>query len=193
MRIPGILALCLAGALSLTAAGQSTPPAAAGKSAQSKNSSVASPAHDTSRASTQADAQTQSPGPSSQAQKPEMKFDWPPLSLPAQKSQAQKALQFDRQIPESSAQNAQSQHKWPQAQFDRGIYAGRNALVGDPVCLAIQSYNFSQGESPKLESITTCTTVRQPLMRNARRPANSDQQGQGNQKEQNPEQNKDQK
>jgi len=188
MRIPGLLALCLAGSLSLAAAGQSTPPAAAGKSAQSKNPSVAPVANNTLRASPQADAQRQSPEPSTQMQKLEMNLDWPPLSLPAQKSQAQKPLPSDQQMLNQADQNAQSQRKGAQAPFDRGIYAGQNALVGNPVCLAIQSYNFSQGESPKLESITTCTSVRQPLMRNARRPATSDQQGQGNQKEENKDQ-----
>lgn len=185
MRIPGILALCLAGAFSLSAAGQSTaPPAAAGQSAPSKNSNAAPAAQNTSKTLIQTPTKTASPGQSTQAQKPEMKFDWPPLSLPDQKSQAQKTMQFNRQMLDLADQNAQSQPKWPQAPFDRGIYAGRNALAGNPVCMAIQSYNFSQGESPKLESITTCTTFRQPLLRNVRRPANSDQQGQDNQQQQ---------
>ncbi len=158
MRVPVMLALCLAGTLSLPAAGQSTPTAAAGQSAQPTDSSAPpAAAQNTTKASTasiQMATQPEGPAQSTPAQKPE-------------------------------TQNAQSQPKWPQAPFDRGIYAGRNTLTGNPVCLAIQSYNFSQGESPKLESVTTCTTMRPPLMRNARKPANTDQQAQDGQQEQN--------
>jgi hypothetical protein len=162
MRVPVMLALCLATTLSLPAAGQSTPPAAAGQSAQPRDSSAPPAAQNATKASTasiQAATQPESPAQSAPTQKPE-------------------------------TQKAQSQRNWPQAPFDRGIYAGRNTLTGNPVCLAIQSYNFSQGESPKLESVTTCTTLRQPLMRNARKPANTDQQGPVGQQEQN---NKDKK
>jgi hypothetical protein len=64
--------------------------------------------------------------------------------------------------------------------FDKGIYVGRNNLSGDRGCFAIQSYNFSQGPSPKLESVTTCTELRQPLWRNVEKPGSRDQQSQGN-------------
>jgi hypothetical protein len=75
----------------------------------------------------------------------------------------------------------------PQVPFDRGIYAARNALTGSSGssgCYAIQSYNFSQGESPKLESITTCTNVVRPLMRYAWKRDSRNQQGQDNQQNQ---------
>jgi len=39
--------------------------------------------------------------------------------------------------------------------FDRGIYLKKGA--GNGMCGAIVSYNFSAGENPSLQSITTCT------------------------------------
>lgn len=42
-----------------------------------------------------------------------------------------------------------------QGDFDRGIYLGKHAGNGN--CGAIVSYNFSPGENPTLESVTTCT------------------------------------
>jgi hypothetical protein len=39
--------------------------------------------------------------------------------------------------------------------FDRGIYLKKRA--GNGTCGAIVSYNFSPGESPSLQSVTTCT------------------------------------
>jgi hypothetical protein len=81
--------------------------------------------------------------------------------------------------------------------FDRGIYAGRNVMAGSRQCLAIQSYNFSEaapGKMPKLESVTTCTAVTQPLMRNARKPGSQNQPGQVIRQEVNqPDQDKDPK
>ena len=147
MRIPGILALCLASAFSLTAAGQSTPTAATGQSARSRNSSAPPVAQNTSKASPQTAAQPESSGPGAQ--------------------------------PQGPSQQPQLQTGLPQMPFDRGIYVGRNSVAGDNVCLAIQSYNFSQGNSPKLESVTTCTTLRRPVMRHVHKPGNPDQQGQG--------------
>jgi len=147
MRIPGILALCLASAFSLTAAGQSTPTAAAGQSTRSRNSSAPPVAQNTPKASPQTAAQPENSGQSAQ--------------------------------PQGPSQQPQLQTGLPQVPFDRGIYVGRNSAAGDNSCLAIQSYNFSQGNSPKLESVTTCTTLRQPVMRHVHKPGNPDQQGQG--------------
>src|SRR5690348_1204984 len=72
-------------------------------------------------------------------------------------------------VPSGWAQNPQSetapiQHQPSQAvptqqihsqrgDFDRGIYLG----AAGNVCGSIVSYNFSAGENPQLESITTCT------------------------------------
>jgi hypothetical protein len=72
-------------------------------------------------------------------------------------------------VPAAWAQNPQSetapiQHQPSQAvpahqmhsqrgDFDRGIYLG----AAGNVCGSIISYNFSPGENPQLESITTCT------------------------------------
>jgi hypothetical protein len=39
---------------------------------------------------------------------------------------------------------------------DPGIYLRKSALLGN-MCGAIVSYNFSSGDNPHLESITTCT------------------------------------
>src|SRR5205809_1574747 len=122
MRIPSILALCLAIAVSLSATGQSTSTAPA-QSAQTQNSS---------------------------AQPAAQKAATPTAS-------AQTASQPDKQ--DAPAQKPRTKRAWPQMSFDKGIYIGRNNVNGDGLCLAIQSYNFSQGQSPKLESITTCTTV----------------------------------
>jgi len=158
MSIPSIFALCLAGVVSLSAAGQSTAPA---QSTQSKNWSAQPAVHKaaTTEASAQTASQPEGAGQSSQApRKPEI-FAWPPLWLPDKKPETRRT--------------------WPQMSLDKGIYIGRNNPSGDRLCLAIQSYNFSQGESPRLQSVTTCTELRQPLWRNARKPASPNQQGQG--------------
>jgi hypothetical protein len=47
----------------------------------------------------------------------------------------------------------------PQGDFDRGIYAMQLATGGLEVCGSIMSYNFSEGEHPQLESVTTCTSA----------------------------------
>jgi len=47
----------------------------------------------------------------------------------------------------------------PQGEFDRGIYAMRLAPAGEEMCGSIMSYNFSEGEHPQLESVTTCTSA----------------------------------
>lgn len=41
--------------------------------------------------------------------------------------------------------------------FDNGIYLKKRA--GNGICGAIMSYNFSPGENPTLQNITTCTPV----------------------------------
>src|SRR5215468_10131798 len=46
----------------------------------------------------------------------------------------------------------------PQGPIDPGIYLPKTAGLGH-VCGAIVSYNFSPGENPHLESITTCTSA----------------------------------
>jgi hypothetical protein len=160
MRLSGIFALCLAGVVSLSAAGQSAQTVAPAQTSQSKNPTA--PPADQKAATTNATSQTASQPDG--AKKPEMKFDWPPLSLPAQKPGTQRA--------------------WPQMSFDKGIYAGRNNLTTSGGCYAIQSYNFSPGPNPQLESVTTCTTIERPLMRQIRKPESQNQQGQVNQKEQ---------
>ena len=170
MRIPGIFALCLASALSIAAAGQSTSPVAAGHSAQPRNSSAPLAAQNTTKAAPQTAAQPESSGLDAKTQVPS---EYPPLA----------PGEFLRMTNPTLSQNPQTQHRLPQVPFDRGIYLGRNSVAGNNFCMAIQSYNFSQGESPKLQSVTTCTTLRQPLMRTVRKPANTDQQGQGTQQE----------
>src|SRR5437016_5159087 len=150
MRTPTIFALCLAGAVSLSAAGQSTQTAAPAPSTQSQNSSAQPAAQ--KAATTTASAQT--------------------------------ASQPDAQGQDAQAQTPRTQQRTrPQMSFDKGIYTGRNALTGNGGCYAIQSYNFSQGASPRLESITTCTTVERPLGRLVQKP-DSRGQGQGNQQTQ---------
>jgi hypothetical protein len=47
----------------------------------------------------------------------------------------------------------------PQGDFDRGIYAMQLAPAGEEICGSIMSYNFSEGEHPQLESVTTCTSA----------------------------------
>lgn len=60
-------------------------------------------------------------------------------------------------------------HTANQLLFDRGIYVGRpegrlylrngpaGPLFSANQCFNIMSYNFSPGESPKLQNVTTCT------------------------------------
>jgi hypothetical protein len=47
----------------------------------------------------------------------------------------------------------------PQGDFDRGIYVRKPAGRGGESCASIISYNFSPGENPQLESVTTCTSA----------------------------------
>ena len=48
--------------------------------------------------------------------------------------------------------------------FDRGIYLG----AAGNICGSIVSYNFSPGENPQLESITTCTPANRVTSKRAR-------------------------
>jgi hypothetical protein len=48
--------------------------------------------------------------------------------------------------------------------LDRGIYLG----AAGNICGSIVSYNFSPGESPQLESITTCTPANRVTSKRAR-------------------------
>lgn len=46
-----------------------------------------------------------------------------------------------------------------QGDFDRGIYVRKPVVRADESCASILSYNFSPGENPQLESVTTCTSA----------------------------------
>jgi hypothetical protein len=52
--------------------------------------------------------------------------------------------------------------------FDGGIYLRQTE--GANVCAAIVSYNFSSGENPRLESVTTCTPGNAVTSKRARGP-----------------------
>ncbi|HXB20129.1 MAG TPA: hypothetical protein VNV88_02050 [Candidatus Solibacter sp.] len=154
MRILSLLTFCMAGAMSLSAtgkAGQSTASVVPTKSVQAKN----------------VEAQNAPP-------QHVLGEDFAVQNVPAQTAPKQEA-------PPQSAPGRQNDpsegtprlRALPQALFDKGIYGARNALTGSDGCFAIQSYNFSKaapGKMPQLESITTCTSVTQPLMRKVRKP-----------------------
>ena len=53
------------------------------------------------------------------------------------------------------AVQSQEKGQHPSTDFDRGIRL--TPAAGEAMCGSIVSYNFSQGEAPKLESVTTCT------------------------------------
>jgi hypothetical protein len=73
--------------------------------------------------------------------------------------------------------NFPTQNALPEMPFDKGIYAGRDIAGRGRGCAFIVSYNFSQGETPKLESVTTCTPMREPMLKKAGdQPANQNQQ-----------------
>jgi hypothetical protein len=46
----------------------------------------------------------------------------------------------------------------PRGDVDRGIYLRKPAARAES-CASILSYNFSEGENPQLESVTTCTSA----------------------------------
>jgi hypothetical protein len=159
MRILSLLTFCMAGAMSLSAtgkAGQSTASVVPTKSVQAKNDEAqnAPPQH-------------------------VLGEDFAVQNVPAQTAPKQEAP--PQSAPPQSAPGRQNDpsegtprlRALPQALFDKGIYGARNALTGSDGCFAIQSYNFSKaapGKMPQLESITTCTSVTQPLMRKVRKP-----------------------
>jgi len=54
----------------------------------------------------------------------------------------------------------------PDRDLDPGIYMKRSAGLNGNICGSIVSYNFSKGDNPRLESITTCTpAIPDPGMR----------------------------
>jgi hypothetical protein len=59
------------------------------------------------------------------------------------------------QATEDRIQNAMPRQR-PGGSFDRGIYLPRMGGTGT-MCGSIVSYNFSEGENPILDSVTTCT------------------------------------
>ena len=171
MRISSLITLCMAGALSLTAAakaGQSAASVVPTKNVQAKNDAAqAAPAQSALAQNTAAQNVPAQAAP---------KKDAPAQSAPGGQNVPAEATPMERALR--------------QLQFDKGIYLGRlqagtDAVTGNTSCLAIQSYNFSQaapGKMPKLESVTTCTSVAQPLMRQVRKPDAQNQQGQKNPK-----------
>jgi len=189
MRILSVFALYLATTVVLPATGQSTQsvPPAPGKNASTQNASAQPSAQKGATANTSAQSGSQQDSTSRNSQ--------------ADTSEAQRnlwlALGQTAAAPKTGAKRS-----LPQMSFDRGIYAGRNIMTGSRDCLAIQSYNFSEaapGKTPKLESITTCTSVTQPLLRNARKPGNQNRPDQESQRAvpqpgvNQPDQNKDQR
>lgn len=75
-----------------------------------------------------------------------------PSKLPPEAGQ--KALQeAARQRPKLLAENLQREGQ--RGSLDSGIYVRQ--VDGATVCGAIVSYNFSAGDNPQLQSVTTCT------------------------------------
>lgn len=64
------------------------------------------------------------------------------------------------------AVQSQQKSQHPSTDFDRGIRL--TPAAGEAMCGSIVSYNFSQGEAPKLESVTTCTPSTTVVTRRAR-------------------------
>jgi len=85
----------------------------------------------------------------------------PRFQLPARKSHNFYVL----------GQEPRYQETPPRGDFDRGIYVRKPAARSDESCASILSYNFSPGENPQLESVTTCTSAR---MTNALRARSKD-------------------
>jgi hypothetical protein len=63
----------------------------------------------------------------------------------------------------SADQTVEKSQPHPDTQFDPGI-----RLNPTGPCGSIVSYNFSQGEAPRLESVTTCTPSNTVVPRRAR-------------------------
>ena len=77
-------------------------------------------------------------------------------------SLAQNSQSANPHQPSQTAQRAIPAHQ--RGDFDRGIYLG----AAGNVCGAIVSYNFSPGENPQLQSITTCTPATRVASKRAR-------------------------
>jgi hypothetical protein len=179
MRILYLFALCLASAISPSAAGQSGKPAAPStpaKNAPAQNVSV--------QPAATANGPAQAASQDATAQNPARQNTQADATTLGQAAPALSQAELERLLVQLQDAKSGKKYSLPQVPFDRGIYAARNAMTGNHYCLAIQSYNFSQGESPKLESVTTCTSIVQPLMRFAQKPESRNQQEQGNQQNQ---------
>ncbi|HEY6970598.1 MAG TPA: hypothetical protein VJA94_15425 [Candidatus Angelobacter sp.] len=73
---------------------------------------------------------------------------------------------FKIKVMQRKLQPEQEPQPLRQGPIDPGIYLPRRAGL-DNACGSIVSYNFSPGENPRLESITTCTSVDTVLSRRA--------------------------
>jgi hypothetical protein len=183
MRILYLFALCLASAISPSAAGQSGKPAAPSapaKNAPAQNTSV----HPAAQNAATANGPAQVASQDTTAQNPARQNAQADATTLGQAAPALSQAELERLLVQLQDAKPGKKYSLPQVPFDKGIYAARNAMTGNHYCLAIQSYNFSQGESPKLESVTTCTSIVQPLMRFAQKPESRNQQEQGNQQNQ---------
>lgn len=77
----------------------------------------------------------------------------------------QSSQQNKIQLPQRNAfiapqvsDSAGSMQMLQRRQLDKGIYLP--TADGKSMCAAIMSYNFTQGDNPKLKSVTTCTPAR---------------------------------
>jgi hypothetical protein len=80
----------------------------------------------------------------------------PRFQIPSRKPS--KDFQLQGQLPRYLGQLPRYQETPPRGDFDRGIYV-RKPAARDESCASIISYNFSVGENPQLESVTTCTSA----------------------------------
>jgi hypothetical protein len=85
------------------------------------------------------------------------------LLVPAARAQTPQAESSPIQHQPSQAVPTQESHS-QRGDFDRGIYLG----AAGNICGSIVSYNFSSGENPQLESITTCTPANRVTSKRAR-------------------------
>lgn len=77
-------------------------------------------------------------------------------------SSQQKKIQLPQRnafIAPQVSDSAGSLQMLQRRQLDKGIYLPTYA-DGKSMCAAIMSYNFTQGDNPKLKSVTTCTPAR---------------------------------
>src|SRR5579862_4284697 len=73
------------------------------------------------------------------------------------KISSQRPHQLQREAPNHSFDPA----------IDKGIFLRSDASTGNTICEAIVSYNFSRGDNPHIESVTTCTSTNKAIMRQA--------------------------